>query len=79
MCVQAGVGALIGLPGTIANQPYTLTALARGGSEIGFTTCKDLRELLEANPALYPRILEILAAEVREMRHAAMETQANAV
>jgi CRP-like cAMP-binding protein len=70
MCVEAGAGSILGLPGAIANAPYTMTALARHGSEIRFTSSKDLRELLAANPTLYPRILKILAAEVRGVRQA---------
>jgi CRP-like cAMP-binding protein len=75
MCVQAGPGSLIGLPGTIANEPYTMTALARRGSEIRFKTSMDLGELLAANPALYPRILKVLAAEVRGVRRAILDTR----
>ena len=75
MCVQAGPGSLIGLPGAIANQPYSLSALARRGSEIRFTTSNDLRELLAANPSLYPSILKILATEVREARRAFVDSQ----
>ena len=73
MCVQAGPGSLVGLPGAIANAPYTLTAIARRDSEIRFTSRKDLCELLATRPALYPGILEILSAEVREMRRAFLD------
>ena len=74
MCVQVGPGSLIGLPGAIANQPYSLTALARRGSEIRFTTSEALRELLAVNPALYPSMLKILATEVREARRAILDS-----
>ena len=74
MCVQVGPGSLIGLPGAIANQPYSLTALARRGSEIRFTTRGDLKEVLKANPKLHPPILKVLAMEVRKARQAILDS-----
>lgn len=74
MCIQVGPGSLIGLPGAIADQPYSLTALARRGSVIRFTTSNELRELLVANPALYPSMLKVLATEVREARRAILDS-----
>ena len=75
MCVEAGPGSLLGLPGAISNAPYTMTALGRHGSEIRFTSSKDLRELLAANPSLYPCIFKVLAAEVRGVRRAILDSQ----
>jgi CRP-like cAMP-binding protein len=74
MCVEAGPGSILGLPGAIANQPYSMTALARSGSRTKFTTSNELRELLAANPALYPPILKLLAAEVRGARQAILDS-----
>ena len=80
MCVEAGPGSLIGLPGAIANQPYSLTALARRGSEIRFTSSEDLKELLKGNPTLYPHLLKVLAAEVRAARQAIVDsTESDAI
>src|ERR1035441_4459891 len=36
VCLNAGPGSLLGLPGLIANEPYTLTAMARKGSAVRF-------------------------------------------
>lgn len=70
MCLRAGPGSVIGLPGVIANEPYSLTALARRGSDVRFTTCEDFTALMTADPSLYPRVLEVLAAEIRAARQA---------
>ena len=32
MCAEAGSGSLLGLPGVITKEPYTLTAFIRKGS-----------------------------------------------
>src|SRR5664279_629288 len=34
ICLHAGPGSVLGLPGIVSNEPYTLTAMARGGSEV---------------------------------------------
>jgi CRP-like cAMP-binding protein len=70
MCVHAEAGTLLGLPGIIANEPYTMTALVRGGSEVRFVTTGDFEDLIQAEPSLYPMVLKVLAAEVRAARRA---------
>jgi CRP-like cAMP-binding protein len=70
MCVHAQAGSLLGLPGIIANEPYTMTALVRGGSEVSFVTTGDFESLIQAEPTLYPMVLKVLAAEVRAARRA---------
>ncbi len=70
MCVYAEAGTLLGLPGIIANEPYTMTALVRGGSEVSFVTTVDFEDLIQAEPSLYPMVLKVLAAEVRAARRA---------
>jgi CRP-like cAMP-binding protein len=69
MCLHAGAGSLLGLPGIVGNEPYTMTALARKGSEVRFVTRDDFEELIRTEPSLYPTVLKVLAAEVREARH----------
>lgn len=63
-------GALLGLPGVIGNQPYTLTGKASEGAELGFVTTADFAALMLADPALALRVLRVLAAEVRTARSA---------
>lgn len=75
MCLSASAGSLLGLPGVIANEPYTMTAMVRKGSEVGFVTREDFRDLLSAEPLLYPQVLQVLAAEVRIARRTLAEVQ----
>ncbi len=73
MCMNVGAGALLGLPGVIANQPYTLTAMVKKGSEVAFVTRQDFEQVIQAEPSLYPKVLEVLAGEVRIARQALRE------
>ena len=70
MQIQAPVGALLGLPGLIGNEPYTLTAVARNGARLSFVTRDDFTSLMQTDPLLALKILEVLAAEVRSARRA---------
>jgi CRP-like cAMP-binding protein len=49
ICLHAGPGSLLCLPGIVAKEPYTLTAMARKGSEVRFVTRGDFEDLLQAN------------------------------
>jgi CRP-like cAMP-binding protein len=64
----AGPGSLLGLPGLIGNQPYTLTAIALAGAEVSFVTRDSFTDLMSADPMLALKILAVLAAEVRSAR-----------
>ena len=68
MCRQAGSGSLLGLPGMIGNEPYTLTAILRKGSVVRFITREDFVQTIEQEPGLYLCLLEMLAMEVRLAR-----------
>ena len=39
--------------------------MAHHGPEVNLLARKDFEELIQARPSLYPKVLEILAAEVR--------------
>jgi hypothetical protein len=69
-CFHAGVGSVLGLPAVVADQPYSLTAMADKGSEIGFVARGDFEALMRAEPDLYLYVLQVLAAEVRSARMA---------
>jgi CRP-like cAMP-binding protein len=73
ICLHAGPGSVLGLPGIVSNEPYTLTAMARGGSEVRFVTRSDFEDLLQAEPSLKFKVLQVLAAEVRSARQAMSE------
>jgi CRP-like cAMP-binding protein len=66
--VQAAAGSLLGLPGLIGNQPYSLTAVARGGAQVGFIARNDFNSLMQSELPLLVKVLQVLAAEVRSAR-----------
>ncbi len=70
LAVQAKPGSILGLPGAVSNQPYTLSAIARAGAKVSFVSNADLMALMHSDPALSLRMLEVLAAEVRSARKA---------
>jgi CRP-like cAMP-binding protein len=67
---QAQQGSILGLPGVISNEPYTLSATAGAGAQISFVSRDDLTALMQADPLLSLKMLEVLAAEVRSARKA---------
>jgi hypothetical protein len=68
--LRATAGSLLGLPGVIGGEPYTLTASVRGGSVVSFVSRKDFEALIREEPALSLGVCEVLAAEVRSARQA---------
>lgn len=67
--VQASAGSLLGLPGLIGNEPYSLTATARNGARLSFISRDEVTSLMRTAPALALKMLQVLAAEVRAARH----------
>jgi len=63
-------GSLLGLPAVVSNHPYSLTASASAGAEISFVSRDDTLALMQANPLLSLKMLQVLAAEVRTAREA---------
>lgn len=70
LSVEARDGSLLGLPGLVSNQPYSLTAIARAGARVSFLGRTEFTTLMESSPSLAFKILQILAAEVRSARSA---------
>jgi CRP-like cAMP-binding protein len=73
MSITLHPGSLLGLPALIGNEPYTLTATADEGAELGFVSREDFNSLMLSEPSLAVRVLRVLAAEVRTARHAISE------
>jgi CRP-like cAMP-binding protein len=73
MFLRAEAGSLLGLPGVVGSEPYTMTAMVHKGSEVSFVTRGDFEELIQAEPALYVNLLQLLAADVRTARMALCE------
>lgn len=70
LSVQANAGSLLGLPGLIGNQPYSLTAVACSGARVSFITRTEFTAFMHANPEAALKILQVLAAEVSSARRA---------
>jgi CRP-like cAMP-binding protein len=73
LSTQAAAGSLLGLPGLIGNEPYTLTALARTGAVLSFVSRDDFAALMQTDPMLSLKVLQVLAAEVRSARNAILQ------
>jgi CRP/FNR family transcriptional regulator, cyclic AMP receptor protein len=63
-------GSLLGLPGLVGNQPYTLSATAHAGAQVSSVARDDVMELMRSDPAISLHVLKVLAAEVRSARRA---------
>ncbi len=70
LAVKTGPGALLGLPGMLGNNGYSMTGVAHQGAEVGFVDRSDFNALMVANPQLSLKMLQVLAAEVRTARRA---------
>jgi CRP-like cAMP-binding protein len=68
--IESGSGSLLGLPGLIGNKPYSLTAVAHSGSRVSFVAREDFLRLMNQEPSLSFKVLQVLAAEVRTARQA---------
>lgn len=70
LLVQTTAGALLGLPSLFSHEPYPLTAIVHGGSEVGFVGRDELLQCVASQPRLSANILRVLAAEVNTVRQA---------
>jgi CRP-like cAMP-binding protein len=70
LSTETAAGSLLGLPGLIGNQPYSLTATALAGARVSFIARDDFTEMMQGDPRLALKILLVLAAEVRSARNA---------
>jgi CRP-like cAMP-binding protein len=73
LSAQASAGSLLGLPGLIRNEPYSLTATACSGAKLSFVTRDDFITLMQSDPLLSLKVLQVLAAEVHSARHAILQ------
>lgn len=68
--ISAQPGSLLGLPGVISDEPYSLTAVALSGANLGFVNRDAIFALMKSEPLLSLKMLQLLAAEVRTARQA---------
>jgi len=73
MSGQAAAGSLLGLPGLVGSEPYTLTAIARAGAQLSFVPRENFTTLMRTDPSLALTVLKVLAAEVRSARNAILQ------
>lgn len=66
--METTAGSLLGLPGLIGEEPYTLTATARAGAQVSQIASEAFKGLMQADPLLAMKVLQVLAAEVRSAR-----------
>jgi len=74
ICTPVGPGTLMGLPGVLGNQPYSLTGIAFSGAGVSYISREDFAQLMMRDPSLSLCVLRILAAEVRTARVAISHT-----
>jgi CRP-like cAMP-binding protein len=70
LCMKPTVGSLLGLPGLVGNEPYSLSANAVKGSTFSFVARADFDDLMQSDPTVPLKVLHVLAAEVRAARQA---------
>ena len=68
LVMPVAAGSLLGLPGLIGNQPYTLTAIAHAGAQVSSVSRDEVMALMRSDPAISFNVLKVLAAEVRSAR-----------
>ena len=66
--VKVGAGSLLGLPAVVGMKPYSLTAEVLKDAELSMLTCEDFVKLMQMEPSMPFRLLQVLAAEVRFAR-----------
>jgi CRP-like cAMP-binding protein len=70
LSIQPNAGSVLGLPGLIGNEPYTLTAVAHPGAVLGYIPRSEFLALMSSDQSLSFKVLQVLAAEVRSARNA---------
>jgi CRP-like cAMP-binding protein len=65
---QANAGELLGLPATVNNVPYSLTAEAGTELKVAFVCSEKLTRLITSNADIGLEVIQLLSTEVRAMR-----------
>ena len=68
--METGAGSLLGLPGLLGDQPYSMTARAHDGAQVNYISRAEFTAFMQSDPQLALKILQVLAAEVRTARRA---------
>lgn len=70
LAFETAPGSLLGLPGVVSSQPYTLTAVAHAGAQVCFLSQDQFKSFMQTYPPFAFKILQVLAAEVSAARRA---------
>lgn len=73
MGFRAQSGSFVGLPAAFSNEPYSMTAVALKGAELGVMSRDKFCELIATDAKLSFDVLRILAAETRAARRAIVD------
>jgi CRP-like cAMP-binding protein len=65
---RAKAGSLIGLPAAFSGDPYSMTAVAYRGAELGVMGRKEFCRMVASDSQLSLEVLRILATETRAAR-----------
>ena len=76
MQMPAERGSLLGLPGLLSGDGYSLSAKANPGAKVLFVPREEFSRLMLSTPPIAAMILKVLAAEVRTARTAAADLKA---
>ena len=70
MSIRVAAGSLLGLPSTVGNLPYSLTAKVEGSAEVYKIKRQEFMRMIDHNSRLCSDVLLILASEVHSARAA---------
>ncbi len=62
-----GAGALVGLPATLSQGNYTMTATVVKDADLGFLSTQNLFDLLRSEPEVCKQILQIMSLKVSQV------------
>jgi CRP-like cAMP-binding protein len=65
-----GPGAIVGLPGSVSGNPYSLTAKVVDDAELAFVPRDAVLACLQNNPTLCFQVMDILSGEISDIRSA---------
>lgn len=68
--MRVAAGSLLGLPATLAEKPYSMTANVEGRTEVFRIARDDFKQMIAQNQRLCSDVLRILACEVHSARGA---------
>lgn len=65
-----GPGSIVGLPATMANAPYSLTAQVAEDAELAFVDRQSMMDCLRLHPELCFQVMDLLSNEITSIRSA---------